>query len=142
MTKNKAKVVAKPLSTEQADHTSTTRATVAVRRPLSASRPAGSRSTTPAKAAAVGMAPATVSLNPKWSWMAGNAPATRLTSTRSTKATRATTTAAHHPNGAERSRSTLTAGRPVKATTSTSSAASVGRGAVSDMLTPLSTTTG
>ena len=108
MTKKRAKDVARPLNTEHADQTRTTSATIAVRRPLSASRPAGSSSTTPARAAAVGIAPATVSPNPKWSWIAGSAPATRLTSTRSTNATSATTIAAHQPNGAGRSRSTVT----------------------------------
>ena len=119
VTKNSAKVVARPLNSEQADQTSTTSATIAVRRPLSASRPAGRSSTTPASAAAVGMAPAMVSPKPKWSWIAGSAPATRLTSTRSMNATSATTRAGHQPNGAFRFRSTATGGRLTKTSVST-----------------------
>ena len=118
--KKSANVVARPLSTEQTAQTTTTRAMIVVRRPVSASRPAGSSRTTPATAAAVGIAPAIVSPNPKWSWMAGSAPATRLNSTRSMKATRATTTAGHQPNGALRPRSTVVGGRPGNASTSTS----------------------
>ncbi len=57
--------------------------------------------------AAVGIAPAIVSLNPKWSWIAGRAPAIRLISTRSMNATRPIATAGHHPNGASLDRSTL-----------------------------------
>ena len=110
--KKSAKLVATPLSTETAAQTSTTSATIAVRRPVSASRPAGSSRMTPATAAAVGIAPARVSPKPKWSWIAGSAPATRLNSTRSMKATRAITIAGHHPNGAERPRSTPTGARP------------------------------
>ena len=81
--------------------------TIAVRRPVSASRPAGSSRTTPATAAAVGIAPARVSPKSKWSWIAGSAPATRLNSTRSMNATSAITIAGHQPNGAARLRSTV-----------------------------------
>src|SRR6478736_1474170 len=115
-----ANVVAMPLSTEQNAHTSTTRPTIDVRRPRSASRPAGSSRMTPAIAEAVGMAPATVSLKWKWSWIAGSAPATRLYSTRSMKATSAITAAAHQPKGAAFVRSMATGGLPGKASTSIS----------------------
>jgi hypothetical protein len=113
--KKSANDVAIPLITDTAAQTSTTTPTIAVRRPVSASRPAGSSRTTPATAAAVGIAPARVSPKSKWSWMAGSAPATRLNSTRSMNATSAITIAGHQPNGAERPRSIVTGSRPGKA---------------------------
>src|SRR6478735_3877276 len=113
--KNSANDVAMPLITDTTAQAITTTPTIAVRRPVSASRPAGSSRTTPATAAAVGIAPARVSPKSKWSWIAGSAPATRLNSTRSMNATSAITMAGHQPKGAARPRSTGTGPRPAKA---------------------------
>jgi len=91
------KAVASALAVVTTAQAPTTTARMRVRRKWSAIQPAGSSTTMPMSAAAVGMAPPSVSPKPHSSCRSGSTPGTMFSDAPSTRLTDTSTTAGHHP---------------------------------------------